>query len=278
MTHAFARAVNVFGLALVAHGCAIGDGGGFARLEPGTLRVGLEISPARRLSDTGVLTNLGHRIELEACSIHIDRLELQQLTGSSSAPVRFDPAKPPAGYTSCHGGHCHSERGELVTYEEVQAEQAGATASWEPVATAMIDRTFDLLRAQRQSLHDYAPMPELPRAVVGRAALFWNDFRCSGTLEDEASDPARAFAIDLSLASETTVTVPLDVELSRDGPETVTPRARLALDGTLFDGLELGTLAETGELRIDDAATQAATATEQLFEAATLTVSLDEED
>ena len=36
----------------------------------------------------------------------------------------FDPANPPKGYTLCHTGHCHSEDGELIPYEEVKAEMA----------------------------------------------------------------------------------------------------------------------------------------------------------
>lgn len=277
MNHAKAVAGIALVFELAAQGCAAGDGGGFARLEPGTLRVGLDVSPARTLSASGLLTDLGYRVELEACTVGVERLELQELMGSTRSPARFDPANPPAGYSLCHGGHCHAEGGELVSYEEVQAGLAGGTASWEPVATAPLDRTFDLLEPQQQSLRDYAPMAELPRAVIGRAALSWNDFHCSGTVGDEASDSPSDLEIDLSLASEP-ITAALDVAITRDGPETFMPRVRLALDGTLFDGLDFRSLAEAGQIRIDTSAAVAAVAVERLFDAATLTVELHGKD
>lgn len=46
-----------------------------------------------------------------------------------TAKLSFDPAKPPTGYTLCHGGHCHATDGRLVDYATVEAGLLGGTGS-----------------------------------------------------------------------------------------------------------------------------------------------------
>ena len=260
-----------FVLAVAAEGCALGDGEGFGRLEPGRVEVGLEIGPAREVSYDALVTDLGYQVELSECSLELDRFELQTLLAAGSGNTRFDPANPPAGWTLCHGGHCHAEDGSLESYEEVQAKLAGGTARWEAVATAKLDRTFDLLEPDVHSLRNYEPQPELPRVVLGRAAVFGKTFRCRGQVRAGDAEP-RALALDLSLAAEP-MSVPLDESISRDGPETLTPAVRIRVGGSLFDEIDFAAI-EGAPIRIDDGSEAAALTVERLVEATTLTVAL----
>jgi len=101
-------------------GCTFADG------EPwGTVEGRMQ---SRGLEQTGAVPE----------EIEIDRAELaaevvlesvtSQAQGSGGS---FDPSNPPPGYTLCHNGHCHSEEGELVAYEEVRAEMnaSGGTST-----------------------------------------------------------------------------------------------------------------------------------------------------
>jgi hypothetical protein len=258
-------------LLVIAASCALDDGEGFTRLEPGRLRVALEIGAARELGEHRLLTDAGYRVELTRCQLALEDFELQQLdTASGGTSARFDPANPPDGFSLCHGGHCHADDGSLPSYDEVQAELAGGTASWSPIAHVALASEFDLLEPKPKTLTRYEPLAELPEGVIGRAVLRVNELACAGTVESEALPEPLALDVVLPLASAA-LRVPLDRAISRDGPKTLTPEVSLRIDGTLFDGVDFAALASGGRVELD---ARDAQALESFVDAAALTVQL----
>lgn len=261
----------LLGSLFAATSCALEDGGGFARLEPGTLRAAIQIGAARELAEHSLLTDEGYRVELTRCRLALEDFELQQLDAAGGGEsARFDPANPPDGYSLCHGGHCHAADGSLPSYDEVQAQLGGGAASWKPVARVALEYELDLLAPAHKNLVRYEPAPELPESVIGRAELRANELACEGWVEGDALVEPLALDVALPL-SAAALRVPLDQEVSRDGPETLTPEVRLRIDGTLFDGLDFAALANGGRVELDGSDPQAL---ESFFGAATLTVQL----
>lgn len=261
----------LLGSLLMASGCALEEGGGFARLEPGTLRAALEIGAARELAENLLLTDQGYRVELSSCRLQLESFELQTLTeGGNGGSERFDPANPPDGYSLCHGGHCHADDGSLPSYDEIQTRLAGGPASWSPVARVALDAELDLLAPSREALTGWEPAEELPEAVIGRAVLRARQLDCVGRIAGARLAEPLPLEVSLPL-SKTRLRAALDLAISRDGPERVTPEVRLQIDGTLFDGLDFAARAEAGRVELGG---EDAEALEGLVGAAALTVRL----
>ncbi|GEM_PF-4647539 len=106
-------------LALTTTGCSFTDG------EPwGSLNITLT-------SQTSASDLVGASdVTLDASTIPLEVEVVRVTTTSGGGGGEFDPSDPPAGYTLCHSGHCHSESGDLVPYDEVRAEmQSGGGTS-----------------------------------------------------------------------------------------------------------------------------------------------------
>jgi len=68
------------------------------------------------------MDSLPSEVSLDRAAMNA-RLFLESVsTSSGESGGSFDPSNPPEGYTLCHNGHCHSDEGELVSYEDVRAE------------------------------------------------------------------------------------------------------------------------------------------------------------
>src|SRR5690606_1725325 len=133
--------VFAVGLPLAAS-CAVDRGTGFATIERATLSVSLE-QAAGDVGEGTWLTGEGYEISIERAFVHVDRMELQQLTGDSDSQS-FDPANPPSGYSLCHSDHCHDEDGMLVDYEAIEVLLAGGPAAFSPVVTLGFDEPLSL--------------------------------------------------------------------------------------------------------------------------------------
>jgi hypothetical protein len=105
--------VVLAGLALFAGGCAVADGEPWGWLEGDAEARGELVEPGGAPTD-------GVSIDSVEAFFRVRLAETQTTSGGSGAS--FDPASPPPGYTLCHNGHCHSEGGDLVSYEDVREE------------------------------------------------------------------------------------------------------------------------------------------------------------
>jgi len=251
-------------LLLCLAGCTLEPGQGFATLERGELRAELARGGARDLGDDAVLTDLGYHVRLARARVHVGSFTLLELLGSTAAESSsFDPAHPPAGYTLCHGGHCHAEDGSLHSYEEVQAALAGGSVSFEPVVSMEVGRGLDLLRAASAPLDGFAPSAELPRSTIDRAELQLERLEIEATVSEGELEQPVELALDLPLSERLSQT--LGRSIDRDGKATLRPRARLRVPATLFDGLDFAGLAAEASIAIEEGSESAGVLIESLL-------------
>lgn len=236
---------------LCASACTIDAGHGFATMTEGELHMRLDVSRARDLGDGAFLTDQGYRVALNELTLRAERLTLLELQGGGGGETAsFDPANPPAGFTLCHGGHCHADDGSLVDYEDIQAMLAGGSASFEPLVTVPVDHTFELLEGDRVALTDFAPSAELPQGSIDRLEIAVARLRVVAEIEgEELSDPV---LLDIELPLEVVLAQTLSVAIDRDGADELALDAALRFDATMLDGLDLAAFVEDGSIVDDD--------------------------
>jgi hypothetical protein len=122
MLRSLASALLVVG---TAAGCTLWPGQPWGQAE---ITLASSFSPeAGRLTDDGwVKTSGDYAYRLEGVTVSVTGFELVVADDEGGQPLAFDPASPPTGYSLCHQGHCHSDDGALVPYEEISAEVTGA--------------------------------------------------------------------------------------------------------------------------------------------------------
>jgi hypothetical protein len=245
------------GLTALLGGCAFEAGHGFATITEATVRAGFEPGPARDTGN-GVLTDNGYNVQVDQLLLGLGRIQLEQLRADGTAA--FDPAAPPAGYSLCHGGHCHSDSGDLVSYEEIQAELAGGSLEVTSLAALPVEGEIDLLGGAPYTIEVRAiePSAELPQGSIDRVSIEVTRLaataRFTGGRDAFALDQETTISLDLALGENLAVTAgrPLD----RSEPREIQLGLDLTLDGTFFDGLDLVTLTEQGLLSGTDPASE----------------------
>lgn len=114
----------------------------------GELRVRLasqwQVPSDRQLADGRFRTASEYLWKLEEAEVTWHALDA--IVAPEGAALAFDPAKPPAGYSTCHGGHCHADDGRLVDYADIQAELLGG-AGGSTTVTLAVDATQALVLA-----------------------------------------------------------------------------------------------------------------------------------
>jgi hypothetical protein len=101
--------------------CALGEGDPW-----GELAVAVRVRfapPADRVHDGLLGTARDYRLQLDELVVTIATVAIS----SGEDAIAFDPANPPPGYSFCHNGHCHSDDGRLVPYEEIGDSGGGET-------------------------------------------------------------------------------------------------------------------------------------------------------
>jgi hypothetical protein len=230
---------------LLVVGCTFSEGRGWGSIEAATFEAAFVPGEARDLGDGRVLTDLGYEVDLETFEVAFGELALLELQGGGNAT--FDPANPPPGYTLCHGGHCHSETGELVDYADVEAELAGDDATFEAVAAIPVETAADLLVPDLLELS--VGSDDLPSADVSRLEVSVGDVALTGTVTDGAEWSASVvISLDVGGALHAGVELPFD----RDHDPAVDLDVAVVADGTLFDGLDFPTLASGDTVSLDD--------------------------
>jgi len=209
-------------------GCALGPGEPFGALEA-HLEAGLDAAGPGDWRDAGD----GYQVRLDELALTAGAVELVDLGGPAAA---FDPARPPPGYSGCHGGHCHAEDGRLVSYEEIAAERSGGQAS---VVAALPVGALDLIAGEARAL-DCEPSCDLPRAQIGLLRLPVTELEARGLVRDTREPPRVAgeapFALDLHLEHEPVSLLGHEVDLpvDRDHPPAIELAAGLELTAALL--------------------------------------------
>lgn len=236
------RASLLVPLALLS-GCALDAGEGFAVLEP-SVRAAYLPGAGRDAGDGYQQLASDFQLRLDGAGLRLADIDLLASSGGGGA-TSFDPSNPPPGYSLCHGGHCHSDSGALVPYEEVEA-QLGGGATTQTVASLPVDTELDLLAPETRALA-CEPDCELPQTTVSRGRWAVTGLRLSGAVRDHrvpARFPGeRAFRLDMATAGAEAEPVAvldgtLDVPSDRENKPRVTLGLRLDVTPELFDTLD----------------------------------------
>jgi len=261
------------GLLFGASGCTFSEGEPYG-LVSASMQARYELRDDRDVGDDGwqKLSN-ELQLRLDEARLAVERVDLIDAgggaTASSATGAVFDPANPPPGYTLCHNGHCHSDSGDLVPYEDIQAELAagGGTSS---TALALRSETQDLL-AEVPVVLDCGAVGGgetdclLGAGSVSRVRLTASRLEVRGLVRDGLVAPRfdgeRPFEARILLSStaddasmpgvlETAVELPLD----DDHPSQITMSLSLVASAGLFDGLEPASIAASTDetLSFDD--------------------------
>jgi hypothetical protein len=283
-------------------GCAWGPGDPFAILEPSftaryVLRADREVAGApgwQKLSSD-------YQVRITAARVRLtDMALLGSAGGGGGGGGRFDPAKPPPGYTLCHNGHCHSEDGRLVPYAQVEAELAGGGAGASALATLVtlpVAGDWDLLAPAARVL-ECRPGCALDEAHLVRASAPVLALDLEGLVRDGRAPPRLAGEVRLVVrlaaaagagagagavgaAALPSAEGELDLPVDRNHPPRVALGLALEIGAAAFDGIDLGAAAITdGAIDLGDDRNQAARARllKNLLEAKLLDVQVSRTD
>lgn len=219
-------------LLLLSTGCTFSPGGGFGEVVGGGL--------AAELDALDLETADGQVVAVESAVLGFDAVELQALQGAEG--VDFDPAAPPEGYTLCHGDHCHSTSGELISYDVIIAELSGGTARFESVGALEGMDGLGLLDAGPSPLAGTASLPLMDLSQVALPAP-------RIALSGRAGDGTR---VEIELRLEERLLGEMLYEMTRTGPPQLRLDVEVFVPDTLLLGVDVAAASEAGELRIDD--------------------------
>jgi hypothetical protein len=255
---------------LLASGCALDSGEGFAVLQP-SLRAAYTSPASREVGDGYQRLSSDFQVRLTTAKLRLERIDLLGSAGGGG-PASFDPANPPPGYTICHNGHCDREDGAQVPYEEVEAELGGGGASASTVATLPVGE-LDLLAPETRSL-ECQPDCELPSTTVSNGRWTLTALRLDGTVRDSRATPRfageRPFLFELTSAGAqaepvAVLTGTLDIPSDRAHAPRVVLDLTLELTPEIFDPVDWAAVTPGSDGTLD-LSTHTATRTQLLKE------------
>jgi hypothetical protein len=235
-------------------GCTLEPGGWFAALTPSLtarylLRADRAVAPGWQ--------KLSNDYEVSVTTAFLELGDIRLLAaGEGGGSTSFDPARPPPGYTLCHGGHCHSTDGRLVPYAEIEAALAGGGGGGlQPVVTLSVGTALDLLTpAERPLACD--PSCNLDRTRILRTIAPVTALVLEGTVRDGRQPPrlpATPFSWRLAGPADAGAVTPaptmeaeLDLPVDRTHRPRITLSLQLELAASVFDGVEFAALTAIG--------------------------------
>jgi hypothetical protein len=241
---------------LAAPGCAGDAGHGFATLSEVRVQLALEPEAARTLGDRTLLTNLYYELTLDEARLALDQVVLLQAQAAGSGEsAAFDPARPPTGYSFCHGGHCHADDGSLVPYEEVQARQAAGGSVTAPVAALPADVMLDLWTRDAAALREVTPSRELPRATISQLSLSVANLTLTGSVRGGPADAGigeLAVPIRIRFASTFVIAAPYQLAIDREEPGEFSLDVAGAISARIFDDVDFAAWLSEGSVVLED--------------------------
>lgn len=256
--------------ALAGVGCTFDDGRPFATLAP-SIEAGFVAPRDRALADGWQKLASDYELRVDKAELTLGDIALVQ--AAEAAPMAFDPANPPPGYTLCHNGHCHATDGRLVDYADISAELGGGGGP-RTVVTLTGAGALDLLAAAPRPL-GCAPSCEPPRGALARARAPVRRLLLVATVRDGRMPPRLAAPVavrwELATGTEgvTDLQGPLDLPIDNRHPPRVTLALTTAFDGRLLDAVDFARLPAPGgviDLTAPEAAAARMTALERLAE------------
>jgi hypothetical protein len=238
--------MRVRGLAvslLLAGGCAFEAGVPFAVVEPVFVaRYGA--APARDAGEGFHKLASDYQVVLTRAEMTVGTLGLLSVGGGAG---RFDPADPPPGYGLCHGGHCHSDDGRLVSYEEIEAQLGGGGMT---TVLVMPVGEVDLLAGQARALACEGGC-ELPLGGADRLEVRVERLVLEGRVRDgraAARVAERGFRVELGAGDVAVLGKSIELDADRKAAPRVALEVSVELGPGLFDAIDWAALtADEGE-------------------------------
>jgi hypothetical protein len=238
-------------LCLAGPACTLEPGGWFGSLSA-SLTAAYGLRPDRDAGDGWQRLSNDYQVKVTAARLELGDIRLLA-AGEGSAMARFDPARPPAGYSLCHNGHCHRADGRLVPYAEIEAELAGGqgAAGLTAAVTLIPPETLDLLVPSDEAL-PCTPDCNLDRGRILRAAAPVTVLSIEGAVRDGRQPPRLVetpFRWQLAGGGDAAAAPPtlegeLDLPLDRRHPPVVDLGLRVELGAAIFDGVDFAALAQ----------------------------------
>lgn len=230
-------------------GCSFSDGQPWGELDGRAGALSLETSKVSTEEVTLERATLNANIFLETVT-----------TSSGGGGGAFDPSNPPPGYTLCHNGHCHSEDGELVSYEDVKAN-LNASGGTSTSTVGQWTTTIDLQSGQMVRL----PAIDISqRTTIDRIKVEATNLVLEGDIESgDASVPLEAELGQFELGS----TDGVSLQVGPDQPYRQTVELCTNWSTNWFDNIDISQLnRQEGTVRLTRILN--ADATNQLVDAA----------
>lgn len=231
-------------------GCAWEPGEGFAVIEP-TVRASYEPLPSRDAGDGFQRLASDFQVRVSTASLQLANIQLLGSSGGGG-PTTFDPANPPAGYSNCHGGHCHRDDGAIVDYEDIQAELGGGVTTT-TLATLPVGSSVNLLAPETRAL-TCEPDCELPRTTVIRGRWNVEGLSLEGAVRDSRQPPRfigeRPFRFVHSQPA-LELNTELDVPSDRENKPRVKLDLTLDVTAAVFDAVDWSAATVGGDGVVD---------------------------
>lgn len=211
---------------------------------------------ASRLDDQGRLkTNLSFAVDIE--DISLDATSMTLALASEADLSSFDPAEPPEGYSLCHNGHCHRDDGALVSYEDIAAELAGATAAAAPGLSLLVTSTPESLSTLPTpfELEDcggcFLPRGELDTLSVDIAHLSLRGRVFDASTQGRLPDEGVAITLDLDFEDLTVLTF-LEGAVERGYDPGLALRVTLDPGASILDDIDFSSSPSSDEDEVLD--------------------------
>ena len=244
-------------------GCAFDAGDSFAVLEP-SVEAAYSPLPRRDAGDGYQALASDFQLRMDTGTVSLGTIDLLA-SASGGGSTTFDPSSPPPGYSLCHNGHCHSDDGALVDYEDIEAELAGGGGSGTvTVANLPVDAELDLLAPAARGV-TCEPACELGKTTLSSGRWAVTGLRMTGSVRD-GRVPARfvgalpfrftATMVGAEAKPVAVLTGDLDVPSDRENDPRVTLGLKLELTPALFDAVDWSAVppGADGVIDLDDPA------------------------
>ncbi len=241
-------------LLAVSQGCALEPGVAFGDVD-GTLSV--EFEDRGRINEEGWLQPVGsYEVRLDALEIQVSGIRLIDTTGKAGASEAFDPTSPPPGWL-CHGDHCHTPDGDLVSFEEAAIILGGGPAGPRTLLTFPVDDVLEPLSDEgSRPLVDCSPSCLVGKSLANMLAVDLERVLLEGVARDRMPDnrleeETVPLFIDVAACDSSIVShIDEPIIFDRGHPPLVNLDLILLVHPSILDGLPLDALQDNEEIRV----------------------------
>lgn len=239
----------------LSQGCALDPGEAFGEVD-GSLAV--ELESRGRIDEDGWLRTVGsYEVRLDSLEVEVFAIRLVDTTGGAGDGESFDPTSPPPGWL-CHGDHCHTPEGELVSYDEAAVMLGGGPAGPMTLLTFLVEAALEpLSEGENKPLVECSPSCLLGRSSADMIAVDLERISLQGVARDRLpenrlEEETVPILVDVA-ACESSISSRLEdpIVFDRGLAPLVSLDLALLLHPSILDGIELGALQDDGEIRIE---------------------------